>query len=201
MTRGGAVWQLVGLITRRSEVQILPPQPFGGIAQLARAFGSYPKCHVFESHCRYQRKAFKIWCFESFSLFCFWNKSTTATSWQLFSLSIIAHGWQFVNIVQLNLRFFEKLRAYMRIDICCCLVIRMPQQAHSRELVNPGFMEQRSCSQAVRPKRVFLYFTIYGFPDDKPTNKKSSRGITLFISLIAECVFHRHNWLFLAEAL
>ena len=25
--RGGAVWQLVGLITRRSKVQILPPQP------------------------------------------------------------------------------------------------------------------------------------------------------------------------------
>jgi hypothetical protein len=25
--RGGAVWQLVGLITRRSQVQILPPQP------------------------------------------------------------------------------------------------------------------------------------------------------------------------------
>jgi hypothetical protein len=27
LTRGGAVWQLVGLITRRSKVQILPPQP------------------------------------------------------------------------------------------------------------------------------------------------------------------------------
>src|SRR5690349_24815268 len=27
LARGGAVWQLVGLITRRSEVQILPPQP------------------------------------------------------------------------------------------------------------------------------------------------------------------------------
>src|SRR4030095_1943619 len=26
-SRGGAVWQLVGLITRRSKVQILPPQP------------------------------------------------------------------------------------------------------------------------------------------------------------------------------
>ena len=26
--RGGAVWQLVGLITRRSQVQILPPLPF-----------------------------------------------------------------------------------------------------------------------------------------------------------------------------
>ena len=25
--RGGAVWQLVGLITRRSQVQILPPLP------------------------------------------------------------------------------------------------------------------------------------------------------------------------------
>ena len=27
LSRGGAVWQLVGLITRRSKVQILPPQP------------------------------------------------------------------------------------------------------------------------------------------------------------------------------
>ena len=25
----------------------------GGIAQLARAFGSYPECHLFESDCRY----------------------------------------------------------------------------------------------------------------------------------------------------
>ena len=27
----------------------------GGIAQLARAFGSYPKCHWFKSSCRYQK--------------------------------------------------------------------------------------------------------------------------------------------------
>src|SRR5205823_14309372 len=27
MSRGGAVWSLVGLITQRSQVQILPPQP------------------------------------------------------------------------------------------------------------------------------------------------------------------------------
>ena len=27
LMRGGAVWQLVGLITRRSQVQILPPLP------------------------------------------------------------------------------------------------------------------------------------------------------------------------------
>ena len=27
---------------------------YGGIAQLARAFGSYPKCPRFESRCRYQ---------------------------------------------------------------------------------------------------------------------------------------------------
>ena len=31
--------------------------PYGGVAQLARAFGSYPECHVFESHRRYQEKA------------------------------------------------------------------------------------------------------------------------------------------------
>ena len=27
---------------------------YGGIAQLARAFGSYPECHWFKSSCRYQ---------------------------------------------------------------------------------------------------------------------------------------------------
>lgn len=29
----------------------------GGIAQLARACGSYPQCPRFESRCRYQQKA------------------------------------------------------------------------------------------------------------------------------------------------
>ena len=47
---GWSSWQLVGLITRRSGVQIPPPQPYGSIAQLARAFGSYPECHRFESY-------------------------------------------------------------------------------------------------------------------------------------------------------
>ena len=32
---------------------------YGEVAQLARAFGSYPKGHVFESHLRYQKKNFK----------------------------------------------------------------------------------------------------------------------------------------------
>lgn len=31
--RGGAVWQLVGLITRRSQVRILPPLPYSGWIQ------------------------------------------------------------------------------------------------------------------------------------------------------------------------
>ena len=30
---------------------------YGGIAQLARAFGSYPECRRFESHCRYWQTA------------------------------------------------------------------------------------------------------------------------------------------------
>jgi hypothetical protein len=34
-TRGGAVWQLVGLITRRSQVQILSPQPDTGKTERA----------------------------------------------------------------------------------------------------------------------------------------------------------------------
>ena len=31
----------------------------GGIAQLARAFGSYPECRRFKSHCRYQLSKIK----------------------------------------------------------------------------------------------------------------------------------------------
>ena len=31
-------------------------RPYGGVAQLARAFGSYPKCHRFESSRRYQNQ-------------------------------------------------------------------------------------------------------------------------------------------------
>src|SRR5207253_11434478 len=42
LVRGGAVWQLVGLITRRSQVQILPPLPtnstFPGLRSSAPAF-------------------------------------------------------------------------------------------------------------------------------------------------------------------
>ena len=53
---GWSSWQLVGLITRRSGVQIPPPQPHGSIAQLARAFGSYPECHRFESYLSHIKK-------------------------------------------------------------------------------------------------------------------------------------------------
>src|SRR5699024_8355708 len=46
ISRGGAVWQLVGLITQRSQVQILPPQPNnfieGPVVQLVRM----PACHA-----------------------------------------------------------------------------------------------------------------------------------------------------------
>src|SRR5690625_6861377 len=42
ISRGGAVWQLVGLITQRSQVQILPPQPKGPVVQLVRM----PACHA-----------------------------------------------------------------------------------------------------------------------------------------------------------
>jgi hypothetical protein len=39
MPRGGAVWQLVGLITRRSQVQILSPQPNNqGLADVQALF-------------------------------------------------------------------------------------------------------------------------------------------------------------------
>jgi MFS family permease len=42
--RGGAVWQLVGLITRRSQVQILPPLPIKSNALIHRAtFGFFAR--------------------------------------------------------------------------------------------------------------------------------------------------------------
>ena len=40
--------------------EIPPPQPFAGVAQLARAFGSYPECHWFESDRRYQVKTVQV---------------------------------------------------------------------------------------------------------------------------------------------
>src|SRR3954467_499678 len=43
-TRGGAVWQLVGLITRRSQVQILPPQP-----KSQKSYYSRPSLHLLQS--------------------------------------------------------------------------------------------------------------------------------------------------------
>ncbi len=33
----------------------------GGIAQLARALGSYPGCHRFKSSCRYQARDMARW--------------------------------------------------------------------------------------------------------------------------------------------
>lgn len=51
LSRGGAVRQLVGLITRRSEVQILLPLPnHGEVAQLVRALVSYAEGRGFKSH-------------------------------------------------------------------------------------------------------------------------------------------------------
>src|SRR5580658_6780329 len=41
LVRGGAVWQLVGLITRRSQVQILPPLPIQALPYCD------PRCGVF----------------------------------------------------------------------------------------------------------------------------------------------------------
>lgn len=55
LTRGGAVWQRVGLIPQRPEVRILPPLPiFGEIAQLARALVSYAGSRRFDSCSHHQ---------------------------------------------------------------------------------------------------------------------------------------------------
>ena len=58
ITRGGAVWKLVGLITRRSQVQILSPLFNAQIAQLVeqrtenpRVTGSIPVLGIFLSIC------------------------------------------------------------------------------------------------------------------------------------------------------
>ena len=58
ITRGGAVWKLVGLITRRSQVQILSPLLNAQIAQLVeqrtenpRVTGSIPVLGIFFSIC------------------------------------------------------------------------------------------------------------------------------------------------------
>ena len=43
--------------SRSGRIPIAVQAAYGGIAQLARAFGSYPKCPRFESRCRYQTRA------------------------------------------------------------------------------------------------------------------------------------------------
>ena len=43
MTRGGAVWKLVGLINRRSQVQILSPLFYAQIAQLVEQRTENPR--------------------------------------------------------------------------------------------------------------------------------------------------------------
>jgi len=48
---------------------------YGGVAQLARAFGSYPECHPFKSDRRYQNGAkFALLRFLFFA--AFWNRSS-----------------------------------------------------------------------------------------------------------------------------
>ena len=43
------------LTKHKMDIIILAVTANGEVAQLARAFGSYPKGHVFESHLRYQK--------------------------------------------------------------------------------------------------------------------------------------------------
>src|SRR6185437_15652298 len=45
LVRGGAVWQLVGLITRRSQVQILPPLPISLVSISARSRAQSRACN------------------------------------------------------------------------------------------------------------------------------------------------------------
>ena len=93
MSRGGAVWQLVGLITRRSGVQVPPPQPFGSIAQLARAFGSYPECHRFESYLSH-REVRKDFFFCRFRLlFCRLSLTTPLLSYILIPVAQVLGEW------------------------------------------------------------------------------------------------------------
>ena len=52
---------LLFLLTKKGyAIIIISVTANGEVAQLARAFGSYPKGHVFESHLRYQEKTVDI---------------------------------------------------------------------------------------------------------------------------------------------
>ncbi len=74
-TRGGAVWQLVGLITRRSQVQILPPQPrrrnpfsmfekglFVIQSRRDAAFRSHDLRYERVFHPKFLRRQLTLWC-------------------------------------------------------------------------------------------------------------------------------------------
>ena len=62
---------LLFLLTKKGyAIIIISVTANGEVAQLARAFGSYPKGHVFESHLRYQdiAKWLKIRHFKGFEI-------------------------------------------------------------------------------------------------------------------------------------
>ena len=67
---------LLFLLTKKGyAIIIISVTANGEVAQLARAFGSYPKGHVFESHRRYQslNKCTEIAYFNEFEICYFYN--------------------------------------------------------------------------------------------------------------------------------
>ena len=64
---------LLFLLTKKGyAIIIISVTANGEVAQLARAFGSYPKGHVFESHLRYQQKRT---VYKNSSFFMYFNKN------------------------------------------------------------------------------------------------------------------------------
>ena len=120
---------------------------FGGVAQLARAFGSYPECHLFESGRRYQQNPLKTlrfrgvlcvgaiircWCLQRPST---WRvvhipcKSSRSNKWQKITRN--------VSIIITSLSFVLHSQWYNTdVDVVC----NMPQPNSS---LVPAFMAGR----------------------------------------------------------
>ena len=63
---------------------------YGGVAQLARAFGSYPECHLFESDRRYHKRT--VILIESYRSFSLSKKPMIRAFFAFFAIKVNRYG-------------------------------------------------------------------------------------------------------------
>ena len=129
----------------------------GGIAQLARALGSYPGCHWFESDCRYQfgplvkRLRHRPFTAESWVRFPYGSPTHEAPEWlyravwEFFFLSDFGFGLYLV-FIAIFLVFTQGERSFRRPAFSFCqrtALLRLPDLSSPVLL---GTYDSRCCS-------------------------------------------------------